>query len=215
MSDSFGLVVLVVGGAWLAMGLALAIVMGRRGHNSFGWLVLGTLLGPLGLALALDAGRHSERLEPAPLDGGAPARVGAGPVDVLVGYDGSPESAAALDAVVALFGDRIGRLTVATVVSFGDITEEERLAGERLRQLAGRASAAVPALEILHGHPSVALTELAIARGYELIAVGTRGKGISRAVLGSAASELARDSKVPILLVGSQGPLGEGDARVA
>lgn len=47
MSDGFSLV-LVVGAGWLAIGLVLAVVMGRRGHSGFAWLVVGTVMGPIG-----------------------------------------------------------------------------------------------------------------------------------------------------------------------
>lgn len=201
MSDNAVLVIAIAAG-WLAVGLVLSIVMGRRGHSGFEWLVLGTLLGPFALVLAFEAGRHDERLEPARLPGGLRAAEGHGPVDVLVGYDGSPESAAALQAAVGLLGLRIGRLTVATVVPYGDIPESEREAQEELRRLAARTPGHEPELEVLHGHPSNALREFATAGGYELIAVGTRGAGITRAIVGSAATELARDSKIPVLLVG-------------
>ncbi len=207
MSDSFGVLV-AVATVWLAIGLVLAIVMGRRGHNSFGWLVLGTVLGPFGVVLAFDARHSLEQLRPVPLVGHVPATAGTGPVDVLVGSDGSPESAAAMDAAVELLGDRLGRLTVATVVPFGHIKEPERTAAEQLRQLVGASAGRVPDLEVLHGHPSAALSQCAIEGGYELIAVGTRGKGLTKSILGSAASELARDSKIPVLLVGDQHRIG-------
>lgn len=203
MSGGFGLAV-AGAAAWLAIGVVLSVVMGRRGHDSFGWFVLGTLLGPLGVVLAVDARRHDERLEVAPLSDGAPALSGTGSVNVLVGYDGSPESAAAMDAIVALLGDRLGRLTVATVVPYGDVREQKRQAEGGLRQLAARMSGQALELEVLHGHPSAALKECATGGGYGLIAVGARGKGVTKAILGSAASELARDSTVPVLLVGGR-----------
>ena len=189
---------------WLAIGVILAVVMGRRGHSGFGWLVLGTVLGPLGVILALDAGRHGERLQPLSLADRAPVSQGPGSVDVLVGTDGSPESAAAMDAAVELLGDRLGRLTLATVVPYGDLRAEERQATDRLRLLLYRSPGRAPGVEILHGHPSAALRQCAIEGGYELIAVGTRGKGLTKAILGSAASELARDSQIPVLLVGER-----------
>lgn len=203
MSDNFGFF-LAVGGLWVVIGLALSFVMGRRGHNGFGWLVVGAILGPLGVILAIDAWRHDEQLQPEALPGATAATEGPGPVDVLVGFDGSPQSSAAVQAVVDLFGSRLGRLTVATAVPYGGIREAERLATERLRLQAGRTPGWVPQLEVLHGHPSAALRQCAIEGGYELIAVGTRGSGITKAVLGSAASELAQESKVPVLLVGGQ-----------
>lgn len=201
MSDSPGFVV-AVAAAWLVIGLVLSIVMGRRGHDGPGWLVMGVLLGPFGILLAIDAQRHDERLDPNLVVGPVPATVGAGPVDVLVGYDGSPESAAAIDAGFALFGERLGRLTVATVVPFGGVRAPELQAGAGLRRLKDHMPGRVPDLEVLHGHPSAALRQFAIEGGYDLIAVGTSGSGLAKAVLGSAASELACDSKVPVLLVG-------------
>lgn len=215
MTESFGFF-LAIATTWLGIGVALSIMMGRNGYNSFGWFVLGALLGPLGVVLAVDARRHAERLEPSTLAGRTPATTGKGPVDVLVGYDGSPESDAAMDAVLDILGDRLGRLTVATVVPFGDIREQERLAAAMLRGLAPRQPGRVPQLEVLHGHPSAALHQCAMEGGYELIAVGTRGAGLSKAIVGSAATELARDSKVPVLLVGGhQGPHGNETLDVA
>ena len=55
MSDNLGIVIIAVASTWLAIGLVLSLVMGRRGHDSFGWLVTGTLMGPFGVALAVDA----------------------------------------------------------------------------------------------------------------------------------------------------------------
>src|SRR5690348_5187902 len=99
--------------------------MGRRGHDSFGWLVLGTVLGPLGVILAI-AARSDEKLDPARLRLGPRAIPASGTIDVLVGYDGSAESLAALQTVPALLGDRLGRLTVATVVPYDQVRESER-----------------------------------------------------------------------------------------
>lgn len=201
MFESFTFVGFIVV-TWVITGVVLAIVMGRRGHNGFGWLVTGILLGPFGIVLAVDAGRHTERLEPLPVRDAAPVTAGTGPVDVLVGADGSPESEAAIDSALALLGDRLGRLTLATVVPYGDIRAPERRATEALRRLTARVPAAD--LEILHGHPSAALRHHAVEGGYQLIVVGTRGKGVTKAILGSAAIELARDSEIPVLLVGER-----------
>jgi len=186
---------------WVVTGLLLSIVMGRRGHDSFGWLVTGTLLGPLGVLLAVDARRRSEALEPANLRRGPPAIPSPGPIDVLVGFDGSPESRAAIETVPALLGDRLGRLTVATVVPYGEIREQEHLATKALRSLEGRILGFECDLELLHGQPAAALTTYATEGGYALIAVGTRGAGITKAILGSAATQLAEDSRLPVLLV--------------
>jgi len=210
VSDNLGFFV-AVAAVWVAIGVVLSIVMGRRGHNSFGWLVVGTLLGPMGALLALVARRQEEQLGSVSFAAPDRGATRTGPVDVLVGSDGSPESAAAMDAAVELLGDRLGRLTVATVVPFGGVKEPERLATEGLRRMAARSPGRASDLELLHGHPSAALAQCAIEGGYELIAVGTRGKGLTKAILGSAASELARDSKIPVLLVGERSRVEASD----
>lgn len=202
MSESFVIVLCVVA-AWAAMGVVLSIVMERRGHNGFGWLVMGALMGPLAIVMAIDARRHDEALGPRTLEERVPVTAGTGPVDVLIGYDGSPEADAAPQAVLDLLGDRLGRLTVATVIPFGGLKEQEQDATELLRKLARRIPGRVPELEVVHGHPSVALRQCATEGGYNLLAVGTRGAGLSKALRGSAASELARESEVPVLFVGS------------
>lgn len=175
-ASSFGSVV----AAWLAIGLVLSIVMERR--------------------------RHDEQLRPRTLAGRVPVTAGTGPIDVLVGYDGSSEADGAPQAVVDLLGDRLGRLTVATVIPFGGLEEQEQDATELLRRLARRLPGRMTELEVVHGHPSVALRQCATEGGYKLIAVGTRGAGLSKAIRGSAASELPRESEVPVLFVGSVHP---------
>jgi nucleotide-binding universal stress UspA family protein len=73
---------------WAGVGLLLALVMGRNGHDPFAWWLLGTLLGPLALPLAISAQRR-RRDRAWLVRSGRPGR---GPVDVLVGLDGSAEA---------------------------------------------------------------------------------------------------------------------------
>lgn len=51
MSDAT--LMLIIFGIWLATGVVLALAMGRRGHDPLSWGVGGTLLGPVGAALAV------------------------------------------------------------------------------------------------------------------------------------------------------------------
>ncbi|MFP5319966.1 MAG: universal stress protein [Acidimicrobiia bacterium] len=200
MTDSLSsLVVIVV--LWVAIGLVLSLVMGRRGHLAGAWLVLGTLLGPLAVILALDASRHDEVLLPRPV--GQREASAAGLVDVLVGYDGSPQSAAVVEAVGRLLGERLGRVTVATVVPFDGPVDPERQAAAGLKQFAaGVTGTVITDLQLVHGRPAAALRTLAASGQYELIAVGARGTGLSKHMLGSAARELAQGGDIPVLVVG-------------
>ena len=90
-------------GIWIGIGLLLALVMGRHGHDPFAWWLLGTLLGPLALPLALSAEWcQAERAQQLRI--GVPGR---GPVDVLVGLDGAPQAGAALLTVLNLLGPQL------------------------------------------------------------------------------------------------------------
>ena len=198
MFEQVFLTILVV---WLAIGLVLSLVMGRRGHAPFGWFLVGTALGPLAVVLALTSLRPEE---PRPTQVSAAASEGSGPVDALVGYDGSPEATAALDTVVALLGSRLGRLTVATVIPHKAPAGEEKSAVAALEEVCASASRSAAGLEVLRGLPAEALGDRAVEGGYRLLAVGTRGTGLATAVFGSTASGLARTSKVPVLMVGAE-----------
>ena len=206
--DGWGVLVLIAG-LWLAIGLVLSLVMARRGFDGFGWLVLGTLLGPLALILAVDANLHRDEAREAPASAVPQPHEG---VDVLVGMDGSPEAVAALDTVRHLFGPRLGRLTLATVIPFDGGREVERLAVAALERRVSGSQEPAPALEVLHGRPSDANRRRAAEGGFDLIAVGASGSGLTKTLVGRTASELSRDSKVPVLVVGGDGSSGQGGA---
>ena len=124
-------------GIWIGIGigLLLALVMGRHGHDPFAWWLLGTLLGPLALPLALSAERRqAERAQQ--LHIGVPGR---GPVDVLVGLDGLSQAGAALLTVLDLLGPQLGRLTLATVVDLDASVEHDRAMDQARAELRRRA----------------------------------------------------------------------------
>lgn len=175
--------------------------MGRRGHDWFSWLLVGMALGPLAIPLALNSWRNDEKFAATALDRTARA-ASTGTVDVLVGHDGSPEAAAVLQAAVALLGPRLGRLTLATVVPFDGGPEAAPRAQAALRRAAGLVEVPNAELEVLRGRPAEALRSRANEGGYDLLAVGTRGQGLAHKVMGSTATELARASSVPVLMVG-------------
>lgn len=195
--------VLIIGLAvWLTVGITLAVLMGRRGHSPFEWFLIGAILGPIALPLAW--GRISS--EPA-----APNREtvdtvpgpGTGPVDVLVGIDGSAESEAALRTAVEILGQRIGRLTLVGVTGFDygnpQVEADTKRALETLHGIAAVASVAHVGITILSGKPSEALPEYALRDGYQLVVVGRRGRGASKAILGSTAAQLA-SAPIPVLI---------------
>ena len=195
------IVIMLVAAGWIGIGVTLAWLLGRRGHDGFSWFILGVILGPLAVALAVDSWRHDERTPSRTVVTPGTVQPDGG-VDVLVGFDGSPDSRAAIGSAVELFGDRLGRLTLTTVISYDGGRDAERAALAGLDAEAERLAWLAPGLEIVRGHPSQALTAATTEGGYDVLVIGTKGAGRAH-LFGSAASELARSSKVPVLLVGS------------
>jgi nucleotide-binding universal stress UspA family protein len=192
----------ILAAVWLTVGVTLAVVMGRRGHGAFEWFLLGAILGPIALPLAWTRVRDERHPQTRELAEGV---AGAGIVDVLVGIDGSRESEAALVSAVELLGPRIGRLTLASVTEFDDTSaqaqENARRAVEALERSAHSVGVPEPGMVLLTGRPSDALTRQAVEGGYQLIVVGRRGRGATKAVLGSTATRIANRTHLPVLVV--------------
>jgi nucleotide-binding universal stress UspA family protein len=215
---SFTLFLSLLMATFACIGVVLGVVMGRLGHGAWGWGLLGLVLGPIALILALMAVKDEHpwsRL----VARGVP---GSGPVDVLVGIDGSPESSAATFTALDLLGDRVGRLTLVAITAIDTSVngrhEQERLHHE-LRWQAERVQvwlqenlstqveadeareAATPKLVLRSGQPAEELERIAAEDRYDLLVVGARGAGLSRTLLGSVATTLAAGAKVPVLVV--------------
>jgi nucleotide-binding universal stress UspA family protein len=198
---SFTAFALSVAAVWLAIGIIVSIGMRRRGHAFFTWWYLGAILGPLSLTLAIDAIVRERRLA-ATTDPVASKQ--AGGVAVLVGIDGSAASLAAARAAVALLGSRVDRFTLAAVVDYeaaSGVPADRRAQAEAALVHAAESLTGVPSERvILVGAPADALAFAAREGGFDLLVVGSRGRGASRALLGSVASQLARGIGIPVLL---------------
>lgn len=191
---------------WIAIGLVTSFVMGRLGHNALLWLGLGAIAGPASVVLVVRALSEHDVVRPIQIRRGMRGR---GPIDVLVGVDGSPESAAALHAVVDLFGGRLGRLAVAAVADFDTgfpegpdrpRREAEADLTAAAEQLAARRDHIAPDLVLLFGSPSTALETYADDNDFELLAIGRRGRGLATTTFGSVASQVARSTRIPVLI---------------
>lgn len=191
---------------WLAVALSiavtLAVLMGRRGHSGFEWSLIGAILGPL--ALLLPWGRiGSERAAPNHEIVDASPGAGTGPIDVVVGIDGSAESDTALRTAVEILGPRIGRLTLVGVTEFdygsSQAREDTKRVLESLRAMAASAGISEPGITILSGRPADALSGYALRDGYQLLVVGRRGRGASKAILGTTAAQLT-SAPIPVLV---------------
>ncbi len=194
----FGLAFLLV---WAATGIAAAIVLRRRGHHFPSTAALGLVFGPLFVPLAVQyarARRDEARTGPVVV---AKGTVGSGPVNVLVGLvSDAPDVSAALP-VLRSVGERLGRVTVARVLDFESMLDEE----ERTRAALQLSCSSLflydhdPELVLLGGRFRRALCDHASRAGYELVVVVGRAQ---RALL--PRREPAADARavhVPMLFV--------------
>jgi nucleotide-binding universal stress UspA family protein len=143
----------------------------------------------------------------------------ASPLRVLVGVDFSPESRAAVRAARELVRGTNGEITLAHVRPISDIRAavvEERgdllrlpsagLArsiaahyGNRLGKMTRRGG--TESYRLLRGDPAPALRREA-GRGYDLLVMGTRGRGRGAAfLLGSTVQEMLHRSPIPLVIV--------------
>jgi len=132
---------------------------------------------------------------------------------IIVGYDGSPSSRAALRLAL----DRLGSGKLFLVhgyhapAEFWGAEHHDRLVeaaldrGEAVLAEAAtvepRLAGAEHELELIAGRPADVIIAVAETRGADEIIVGTRGFGPVRGVLGSVAHALLRDAACPLTAV--------------
>ena len=209
---SFTTFLLALACLWLVVGLAASVILGRRGHDPFTWGLLGAVLGPLVVPLAVVAIRDERNAGAARVSSrskASPDHSQSDTVDVLVGIDGSPQADAAFESVLRLLAGSLGRFAIATATPFGaDSTatgrheEAQDLVllesyGNRAERALGRAAETV----VLRGNAADALQRYCQDQQFDLLVVGSRGAGLATTLLGSVTSRLASHSNVPVLIV--------------
>jgi nucleotide-binding universal stress UspA family protein len=138
---------------------------------------------------------------------------GKGPV-IVVGYDGSPNSRAAVHHAARHAG-RHGKVYV--VHSYGPPPDWLGFPNYQrvLNDHRARGEATLDALtmnddplldtdfetELLDSPPGEAITAVAEARGADEIVIGSRGLGRVRSALGSVSQDVLHRSKVPVLVI--------------
>jgi nucleotide-binding universal stress UspA family protein len=136
---------------------------------------------------------------------------------VLVGWDGSPGSAAALRTAASLVGDGPGRVIALAVLPTQahqaeetDRASAEAASGSHAHQTFEAIRAAIAAtlptrisLHIEEGrHAARALCEHATEHGFDLLVLGRHGDGgVLHSKLGHVAEAAAREGRIPVLLV--------------
>lgn len=136
---------------------------------------------------------------------------------ILVAVDGSDHGLQAARAAARLARALGARLTVLAVyhapspalgepnysTALGEALEEARETIERARQAVLGTDGPTPETEWLAGPPADTIISAARDGEYDLIVVGTRGRGrIQSALLGSVSSAVAARAGRPVLVVG-------------
>lgn len=159
--------------SWLVVGVVIADVLARRGHDRRTMTALGVALGPLLAALALGSARwRSAAIEPIVLDG-VPDRGGR---RMMVAVGGGGEDVADVESVFDLVGT--GQVDLVARVDIEDVAEGERgIANSRtatravgaLRGAASFVPDHYPRLILVAGPPRTALADFAAEQGYDVV----------------------------------------------
>jgi nucleotide-binding universal stress UspA family protein len=193
---------------WVAVGtMTVVIVLHRHGHRESSWYLMGAVLGPLLIPLALERAQDPSRTldhHTAPNAAGAPGREGG--ITVIVGVDGSPESDQAVRDVGRCLAGGADRVVLVGVV---DIDTPD-MAGSHQQSAAQtlldeRASwlptdGPMVSTDIVAGAPTEVLLDVAASEDADLVVVGRRGRGMSKHLLGSVTEQLIGRSIRPVLV---------------
>jgi nucleotide-binding universal stress UspA family protein len=136
---------------------------------------------------------------------------------ILVAVDGSDHAFDAVRAAARLATALSATLTLMTVYqapsdalgepnysrALGDALGEAQKVLEDARRVALNAGGPEPRVEWLAGDPAGTIVETAQAGGYDLVVVGTLGRGrLGTALMGSVSAAVAARAGRPVLVVG-------------
>ncbi len=94
----------------------------------------------------------------------------------------------------------IGDLSGGSINNLDFLIEEEKPILNKLREECEKKGVKVKTI-LTHGEPHSVILETIKEGGYDIVIMGTHGrKGFTRAVLGSMAESVVRESDVPVLL---------------
>jgi nucleotide-binding universal stress UspA family protein len=197
------IVLLVV---WVVSGVVGTVAFyARSGRRSWFWLGTCLVLGPFGLPIAWEVSeqRPTEVVQ---------RRAGhdRGGLRLLVGVDGSADAYEAARDALELLGSRVGTIILVHVIDYDtralDGDDAVQRASNLLDDAASRlpTSAPSPSLEVVVGNPADALLHLVEQEHVDLVVLGHRGSGLTRALVGSVADEVSGRSPVSVLLGSDQ-----------
>lgn len=174
-----GLVALI-GAAWIGCGPFLAWFMGKRGYEAFSWLVVGSLMGPAALAIAV-----TERVpwtQP-PSELVIRGKNAGGAVNVLVLMDDADvvPDAWPLDR----FAPNLGRLTIARIVLEGGPAEDKALATRLIEEAVERIEPYTAEGMLLFGLTSSAVAATLREGRFHVVVTARPNAAVREAIAGT------------------------------
>jgi nucleotide-binding universal stress UspA family protein len=186
--------------------LVCAFLATRWGRDPFGWLLLSAVMGPIAV-IGLIGTRQSDVERPARFQ--TEQSLAGAPPSVLVAVDGS----AAAERVARYVADTTPPNSSVLVLAVLPHESQPRT-GEVSSDHDGAVSKMVDGPRTIldaagmrtrtsvgYGNPAEQILRCASEEGVLTIAIGRRGSGLSRALLGSVSDRVVREAKQPVVVV--------------
>lgn len=189
-------------GLWILTGVVSAIIMHRRGHRWFQWLLLGASFGPLVIPLLPITIGNDRIRKPRLVRSGSH---GPGTVDLVAGIDGSATANAAVRTAVRLVGDGLRSLALVQVLDHEDaaLAATDPTLERSAAELGELPTGVIPELLHAFGSPAETLDATAAARGAILV-IGEQGRGFAPFGLGTVTRRIRAAAHTPYLVIGGQ-----------
>ncbi len=197
---------------WLILVLVTMIIVTylalRWGRDPFGWLLLSAAMGPFAI-IALIGTRSADvehQRRPAELGAGrTPGRI-----RIVVGSDGSAAGPRAAEHVLRELRQNAEVVLVCVLPHEAEPGGNERARRDNEARVANMTKATLETLSsggisartaVAFGQAGEEIVRLADHEHADLIIVGRRGAGLSRALLGSASDHIVKHATRPVLIV--------------
>jgi len=193
----------------IASMVVVAYLATRWGRDPFGWALLAAVMGPIAV-IGLVGTRQSDIERPAPFEAVPDGPPAPGPC-VVAACDGSSAGARiaryiadlhreGIDVIVLTVLPREARPGEAWAGAPGE--HERRVTAATAEPLRILRAAGMTAHAIVgYGSPSEEILRCAEQEHAEVIIVGRRGAGLTKALLGSVSDHVVREAKQPVVVV--------------
>jgi nucleotide-binding universal stress UspA family protein len=196
---------------WLAVvivsGLVVAYLARRWGRDPFGWLILSAAMGPIAIVALVGTRQSDTRRATTRRPGSSASTAGA---RVLIASDGSAAGPACASYVAGAHGDA-GDVIVLAVLPHearpgraqrSQLDYDERVAASTDSTVdALKAAGISPRRVVAFGAPGEEIVRQADAEAVDLIVVGRRGRGMSKAIFGSTSDYVLKNATRPVTVV--------------